>query len=149
MAIQTNDDAARLRTVLKQLRGVALSSEMPRGTLEAMAKVLTADLEVRDLTKEEREKLATLASLPATDATGDNETGLWSGLSMMVRRCVELGVLSPAQALALRNKWMGQFARVLVLPALDFAPQPPVCALQSMASLVLMLTLVVVFQSVS
>ena len=103
MAIQTNDDAARLRTVLKQLRGVALSSEMPRGTLEAMAKVLTADLEVRDLAKEEREELARLASLPATDATGDSETGLWSGLSMMVRRCVELGVLSPAQELGLRT----------------------------------------------
>ena len=98
------EEAARLRTILKQLRCVCLAGEMARELLEAMMHILTAALEVDvRFTAEEREELMRMAAVPdAADEALPNEATLWTSLMMMVDRSVELGVLSPAQAIALR-----------------------------------------------
>ena len=101
--MSASEDAARLRTILKQLRCVALAGEMARELLAAMMRVLTADVEVR-FAAEEREELMRMAVVPdAADEALSNEAALWTSLMMMVERSVELGVLSPAQAIAMRT----------------------------------------------
>ena len=95
-----SNEFARLATLFKQCRALAAGDSLPAQTLSLMARVLSIDLDVRpNLSQNERAELKRLIALPPPGECRSDTA--FVSFEALLSRCVQLGVLSPAQHVAI------------------------------------------------